>query len=198
MNANACHGLLEEALKWGTDPWMLMPVPDELYGKTGAMATSTGYDRCCTVFACEARTGHIIAECGVVLVRATHAEICAVNEQVGQPVQCDGACGILELGGGCRPAADGGFGAAGSYSGTHRPEAEGRRHHKGKGGIVRWAHTNTGKGGVVEWMANVRCCLFCCAMTGTRAIAEEVVGQPSSADGTDGRTCNDNRCLHET
>ena len=38
---------------------------------------------------------------------------------------------------------------------THRPEAEGRRHHKGKGGLVRWAHTNTGKGGVVVWMANV-------------------------------------------
>ena len=38
---------------------------------------------------------------------------------------------------------------------AHRPEAEGRRHHKGKGGIVRGAHTNTGKGGVVVWMANV-------------------------------------------
>lgn len=42
-----------------------------------------------------------------------------------------------------------------AVSPAHRPEAEGRRHHKGKGGIVRWAHTNTGKGGVVVWMANV-------------------------------------------
>ena len=34
-------------------------------------------------------------------------------------------------------------------------EAEGRRHHKGKGDVVRLAHTNTGEGGVVVWMANV-------------------------------------------
>lgn len=38
---------------------------------------------------------------------------------------------------------------------VHRHEAEGRRHHKGKGDVVRWAHTKTGKGGVVVWMANV-------------------------------------------